>query len=772
MPPKRDITDFLRPFVRAKRKRTEKILDTIVVADNRTPVSSRPSTVPRTEPVQKSDEAILKPISPRRASGNVSKHVVEAARDPQALSFSSVLTSLSSGPSTPPLEYDEPQRRVRQMSILSIDSDKSNSPPPPPRDAVSSPPPTHERPADLSTSFATTSTHSAPPISSQSSSRRVVRDGQMAVTNSDSDSMDQDDDEMDEIEEMIKRKRLRMTLPPHVPETPRPLSPGQPSEMRELRSLRKDNKHGSSKSRKPAPSPQKKYKFSLADIGTMHKTETEWGEKKKEYERQSPQEMEDEKGPETNSEGRHKASLDQIADQLEGERGDTQAKTGIVRAMQRMDALEEEVHCHFFQPNHLRPSRPEFPLNALKKNKQWTAVMKDQTSRDHAFTSGFVADMTQILLLPDEIIAWLLQGLLYETQPQLSLACVYALETHFKKKPTSLEPLRETFLHNAGWTNHTPALEIKGSVFTEHHNPSDKSSALSATRWCSILVGKIGKILPPAEQQSWLHLLMLVLLDRDVQENVTVKSEVQTSLTALIDAIPTAKFDATVRNLGLSVIGNVNNAIVLNRLLQSLPSTIPQMHSLKRRIALSYIMKSHGYLTDHVYRLSITSDVVARIRTNKNFKIREHTDFAAMGARIAILDMATGAGFSDFGFLPEESEDKADTPVMGAGLARRPPPSGDEIAFNDAIDSLASELRALASNIRDAGAAHMQRTECKSMIEKLAYRLDYAARTRPKPKRSAFEVKGASGIMNGFVQRLEQMQQDGGPSSDDGLSST
>lgn len=594
----------------------------------------------------------------------------------------------------------------------------------------------------------------------------------MAVTNSDSDSMDQDDDELDEIEEMIKRKRLRMTLPSGRPQTPRPLSPGQPSEMRELRSSRRDNKPASSKSRKPAPPPEKKYKFSLADIGSMHKTETEWGEKKKEYERQALQEMEDEKGPEANSEGRHKASLDQIANQLEGEHGDAQAKTGIVRAMQRMDALEEEVHCHFFQTTHLRPSRPEFPVHVLKENKQWTAVMKDQTTREHAFTSGFVADLTQILLLPDEIIAWVLQELLYETQPQLSLAYVYALETHFKKRPTSLEPLRETFLHNAGWTNHTPALEIKGSVFTEHRNSSDKSSALSATRWCSILVGKIAEILPIAEQRNWLHLLMLVLIDRDVQENIIVKFEVQTSLTALIDAVPAAEFNATVRNVGLSVIGNVNNAIVLNLLLQSLPSTIPQMHTLKRRIALSYIMKSHAYLTDDLDSLSITSDVVARLRTNKNFKIREHTDFAAMGARVAILDMATGAGFSDFGFFPEGSEEKADTPVIGTGMARRPPPSGDEIAFNDAIDTLASELRGLASNIRDAGAAHMQRTECKGMIEKLAYRLDYAARTRPKPKRSAFEVKGASGIMNGFVQRLEEMKQDGGASSDDGLSST
>jgi hypothetical protein len=439
-----------------------------------------------------------------------------------------------------------------------------------------------------------------------------------------------------------------------------------------------------------------------------------------------------------------------------------------------MDALQEEVHYHFFKRTEVENLRIEFPAGSLAETKAWQGIMKDKASREQAFKSGFVADMTRVLPLPDGVIQWILQELLYEKQAQLSLAYVCAIDVHLESTPGSLETLRSALLDMAGREDSTSPLETRSSINTDGHEQPNNSNLLTAVRWCSVLIGKIAKTLATMEQRSWLHILMLVLLDRGVQEDVAVKTEVQHSLAALMDAVPADKLDATIRHVGLSTIASVTNPILVYRLLSSLPSLNGAMHAFKRRLALSCFMKSGDYLSDSLDRVTITSSISALLKKSGKFKIRESTDYAVTGARIGILDIAVSAGFSDFSFLPDTDVEMADTPVMGNG--RRRPPDQEEVEFNEAIDALVAELRMVMSNIRDVGAAHMQRTECKGMIEKLAYRLEYAARTRPKPKKNVFGGAGTGtgtgagndGLFQAFLQKKNEVQYAEETKSDDG----
>lgn len=181
----------------------------------------------------------------------------------------------------------------------------------------------------------------------------------------------------------------------------------------------------------------------------------------------------------------------------------------------------------------------------------------------------------------------------------------------------------------------------------------------------------------------------------------------------------------------------------------------------KRRLALAYFTKNKDYLTDKLDREGITSTVTLQLQKSTRFKVREDTDFAVLGARIGILDIAIGAGFSDFSFLAAQGEEavgQADTAVT-KGLSRRPPLGEQETAFIEAIDGLVAELRLLASYIRDVGAAHMRRTECKGMIEKLAYRLEYGVRTRAKRKKGVFGGGGGgTGSSNVFRNFMSKQQ--------------
>ena len=185
---------------------------------------------------------------------------------------------------------------------------------------------------------------------------------------------------------------------------------------------------------------------------------------------------------------------------------------------------------------------------------------------------------------------------------------------------------------------------------------------------------------------------------------------------------------------------------------------------LKRRLALSYFLKSKDYLTDNLDRMATTSKVVAYLQTRPQFRIHDKTDFVVLGARIGILDIAMGAGFSDFSFLPRETVETEDPSATGAGATGRRRPCEEEMRFNDAIDGLVRTLRVIMSFIHDAGAAHMSRTECKGMFEKLSYRLEYATRTRPKPRKSLFDagraVAGANvETIHRFLQTGEEVRQ-------------
>lgn len=556
------------------------------------------------------------------------------------------------------------------------------------------------------------------------------------MTNSDSDSVDQDDDPLDDIEELIRRKRMSMgTAALHVASIPAPDDP-------QSRPLRSSMKKSYTATRKPGPPPKKKYRFDLASLARQSKVEAAWTEKQKEYAYLEAINEEPDARPKDPQQG-----LDRIADQLRGEHGDAQEKGEIVRAMKRIDALQDDIQYHFFKPTTHQP-RQKFPTDSLKDSKTWAKIMNNQSSREQAFVTGFVADLMRIASLPDAIIEWLLQDLIYEARHHLSMAYVSVLQIHFKTHHASLDLLRETFLTLAGREDFTSGVDIRAPVSPESPNTRRNPKSLCAARCCSILVGKVCETLPVAEQRRWLHILMLVLLDKGVQEDMSTKLEVQCSLNSLMAATTPDRLDDTCRNLGINILTSTNNPILLHRLLCALPSTEPHLHTFKRRLALAAVMKSEDYLTDSLNEPSLTYTIATHLRRNAKFKIREDTDFAALGARVGMLDIAVGAGFSDFAFVFDRP---AALDAEGGGEAsaarRRGPQSAAEKAFDEAIDALVGELRVVARNIRDAGAAHMQRTECKGILEKLSYRLEFAARTRPKPKRSIFGV----GAMNANV---------------------
>ncbi|KAL1311223.1 hypothetical protein AAFC00_001414 [Neodothiora populina] len=766
MPVSRNIADFFKPYIKPKRKIIQgDLFDNINVTAAPRPSSPREVTTPALTvavdkpwgsksqaktvsdsriAVDKDDAPVANKIPLQESSTIMTKKLVNK----EVSHVATTTPALSPTSSCPPSLHipDEPQRKMRQLSPLSSRSSTNASPSPEPLlepEIVVAPcEPTRAKLPDVNASFLSTSSLSAPPISSQSSSRRIVHGGQLAVTNSDSDSMDQDDDSLDELEELIKRKRVKMTNEPSVNrhETS--------AETRELRSSRKPRVQSSMrKSRSP---PRKKYKFDLASLAKQSRAEAAWGQHQKQF--AYLEDMEEENKVESLAPSANDAGLVGVTEQLDREDRDAQEKDDLLRAMKRMDTLQADVKYYFFTAGDVRPARPEFPVEQMDRHKTWGPILRKQKSRDQAFVTGFISDMARVLPLPEGILQWISRDLLNESDTSMALAYVASLHAHYRVAPVSLETLREGLLEIAGRQNSASGLEVHAPAPLDNERKPDPL-IYTAARNSSLLFGSLAEHLPLSEKRSWLHSSMLMLLDCRVQEDTTTRTQVQAAIKALIDAGDAERFDDTATSVGVNTLKSIKNPILMHRLLCSLPSTSTRMHSFKRRLGLAYTLKSEDHLQGGLDQVSTTWNVIAHLKKSTRFRIREDTDFAALGARIGILDIAVGAGFSDFRFLPERRTPEAkqdeststDLTKMQRNRSRQIQSTPIETAFNEAIDGLVGELRVLMSHIRDAGAAHMQRTECKSMLEKLSYRLEYAARTRRKPKKSIFGGGGSGG---------------------------
>jgi len=143
-----------------------------------------------------------------------------------------------------------------------------------------------------------------------------------------------------------------------------------------------------------------------------------------------------------------------------------------------------------------------------------------------------------------------------------------------------------------------------------------------------------------------------------------------------------------------------------------IPAWSARLILLRQRLSLTFFFQDPRYLTKSAdYTIDI--NLITRRLQVSQFTITNATDFSDLAASISILSIGI---------------DRIDRPSS--------PCSKDaELAFNRDVDSLTSKINSMFNNIVDTGASHMKRTEAKEVLECFQRRLEYAVRTKPKPKK-------------------------------------
>ena len=150
---------------------------------------------------------------------------------------------------------------------------------------------------------------------------------------------------------------------------------------------------------------------------------------------------------------------------------------------------------------------------------------------------------------------------------------------------------------------------------------------------------------------------------------------------------------------------------------------------MRRKLALAFLFQDPQYLSTPVeYRVSL-EDITSRLQ-GPQFAINSTTDFGDLAASISILTIAIDSG--------------------------DPPPSPRtkeaEKAYNKDVDALSSKVNSMFNDIVDVGASHMKRTEAKEVLEGFQRRLEFAVRTKPKPKKLIY------GGMEALTLQREKMK--------------
>ncbi|KAK5129016.1 hypothetical protein LTR85_000349 [Meristemomyces frigidus] len=333
----------------------------------------------------------------------------------------SLISSLDGAADEDDLMHSSPTLSTqRKMTAVAVPSPKPASTPEPtptPTPALNMGAPASRAAA----SFSSLSTLSSVPMSSQTSSRRVMKGGLQAVTNSDSGS--DSDEELEELESFMPRKRLRMTPPGRdaksaieIPDTVKPAR--QSARLSDKGSI----KSGRSTPRLPPSPPRTVYKHSLLKMVKAH-------------EKSEKQDARIAVAEAAVAEADNKKKDDQAAaaqhvdgkTMAEAMAVDSDEGTRIRQAMERTEAMQDEGHFSFFSDAAPRVENVPFPVDSLP-DKRWAKILKEEKSRIQACLTGFAVDLAARRLLPKNVIRWFACQLAYEPREELCDAYVAIIQ--------------------------------------------------------------------------------------------------------------------------------------------------------------------------------------------------------------------------------------------------------------------------------------------------------------------------------------------------------
>jgi hypothetical protein len=413
-----------------------------------------------------------------------------------------------------------------------------------------------------------------------------------------------------------------------------------------------------------------------------------------------------------------------LAAVVAGERGAEDDMSRLMNAVERTEALNYDRSWSFFSPDCPKspPAEPIEIATDAPLSDWWRDSLEDDQSRSRIFLSGFMGEVWSSGLLPDELIQWTFDNIIQEPRNELRRSFVQAfkhvqpewLHTHIRSSTVERIFLRIGASRQAvsGKDLIEPAAHVSST-----HEPDEYRYLLS-------VIETLMTMAPHLEFSSsgkLLAILARLSLDARVMTNTRVSVAVEDGMSQLIE-ISAQKGDlASARSFVTDFGSCLTDPTLQAQLLRHILCTSFLAAQLRIQLAHRFLL---GIAPGSEADLSCWStDITTLTRYldsgpfDTTFRSpSKRLDYKNMTALTYLLDIAIADGGR-----PASFDSRA-----------------EEVTFNRKVDQLADRIKSIFASIADTGASHMRRTEAKEALQALHYRLLYAVRTEPRPKKSVF----------------------------------
>ncbi|KAL9045040.1 MAG: hypothetical protein Q9214_001867 [Letrouitia sp. 1 TL-2023] len=616
----------------------------------------------------------------------------------------------SSPPPTAP--KSSPQPRVLKANHIDLVSSQSSALSSLPRSTPSAPDTAPNNPSREYHTVTTQSDELGFPGSSAtigSSSQRIVKNGEVVITDSDDEQCESDSSLEDLNQLLAPRRSPVLTTPASWPED---LDSAQENPSNGATVQKRGGLKRAPPTKLPAQSPNlpavPKYKFTLNAL--------------------LQQSLRDENSRASITKAKSLlASLDRNNDEkpsLDGEKLDTDLLSSMVNrhyeeegdldrlllAIQRTEAFHQEKSWSFFE-DMMEIAGTEPPTFPIIQDSTWANTLSKTALRQQAFVSGYVGDLAMMTKLPAEIISWIIDCACFERRDDLRYSYCQTLRDIGGKVTHLVDSTRlNQILQRIGARE--DALDLgKAIVPVIATSKPDEPSDLARLLPILDMLNAIADNLTSDSKKHIICLLCRILLDNAIIQHCLVQIDIEDLLSRLIDDLDASSFDQIVSD----VIGRFRyllvDPILRLQLLQGLPMNSIRTSLFRRRLALAFFFEDDCYLSENASSLISLKAIVSHLR-NPQFNVDNKTVYPELAASISILAIGI---------------DDGDPPAAGAD-------NEIEEAFNREVDMLSAKVKAIYTQIVDTGASHMRRTEAKEVLEAFHSRLEYAVRTKPKAK--------------------------------------
>ena len=395
----------------------------------------------------------------------------------------------------------------------------------------------------------------------------------------------------------------------------------------------------------------------------------------------------------------------------------------LMNAVERTEALSMSRTWSFFKPACPRrsPNKPTiFPdPDPADEEREWYESLEDREIHQRAFISGYFGEAWASKSMPVNVANWTLDNLLYESDNDLRRSHLQALK---KADPTWVRVHVDTdkiqrMFSQLGATDEaltSDSIKATGHISTVHSAP-EFQYLISA-------VEALTNLAPNLEVTAFATVLKIMLrltLDVEVMNELGAAVVIEDCLSELMEELERYEGKEAVMKF-VSGSSSLEESTLQAQLLKHFPATSCLSATMRIALAHRYLLGEKTLETPNLDDLKIDIDQIREYLESgpfdSTFRSGKRPDYTQLTSLVYIIDVAVADGGRPAIFDSRK----------------------EEVAFNRKIDTLADRVKSIFASIADTGASHMRRTEAKEALQALHYRLLYAVRTEPRPKKNVF----------------------------------